>query len=299
MASLEKSELLLNNDGSIYHLNLLPGEAAPNIVLVGDPGRVSMVSGMFDSVQVIKNNREIITHTGVYKNVPVSVISTGMGTDNIDIVMNELDALFNIDLEKREIKSVHTALNIIRIGTSGALQPGIEPDTTIVSSYGVGLDGMLYYYRNLDRVMNHDMTEHFIRKLSWPSVLPKPYIVEASKKLLNSVGAGFMQGITATAPGFYAPQGRKLRLGTFLPDLNGMLQSYKYNELSITNFEMETSALYGLGMMMGHNTITLTNVVANRVDRTHSVNYKPGMELLIGTVLDRISNNNNLASDLN
>ncbi len=289
MASLESSELLLNHDGSIYHLNLFPDEVAPNVILVGDPGRVSMVSDHFDRIRYKKSNREMITHTGEYNNMPISVISTGMGTDNIDIVMNELDAVFNIDLHKREIKSMHTALNIIRIGTSGALQSGIEPDTTIVSTHGIGLDGMLYYYRNLDRVMNHDMTEQFISQLSWPSILPKPYFVEAGKNLLKAIGGGYTQGITATAPGFYAPQGRKLRLGTFLPDLNGLLQSYNYHNLRITNFEMETSALYGLGLMMGHNTLTLTNIVANRVDKTHSTNYRPAMEKLIINVLDRLS----------
>jgi uridine phosphorylase len=297
MASLENSELLLNGDGSIYHLNLLPEEIAPNILLVGDPGRVSMVSNHFSSIHVKKSNREMITHTGVYNNMPVSVISTGMGTDNIDIVMNELDALFNIDLVKREIKSIHTALNIIRIGTSGALQSGIEPDTIVVSTYGIGLDGMLYYYRNLDRVMDHEMTEAFISKLSWPSVLPKPYFVEANKSLLKSIGDGYMQGITATAPGFYAPQGRKLRLSTYLPDLNGLLQSYNYRGLKVINFEMETSALYGLGLMMGHHTLTLTNIVANRVDKTHSANYRPAMEKLIIGVLDRLSMNKNISGD--
>ncbi len=297
MATLESSELLLNNDGSIYHLNLLPEEVAPNIILVGDPGRVGMVSDHFDSIRVKKNNREMITHTGVYNNLPVSVISTGMGTDNIDIVLNELDALFNIDLEKREIKSMHTALNIVRVGTSGALQPGIAPDTTIVSTHGIGLDGMLYYYRNLDRVMNHDMTEQFISQLSWPSVLPKPYFVEANNNLLKAIGEGFTHGITATAPGFYAPQGRKLRLSTFLPDLNGMLQSFSYHNLKITNFEMETSALYGLGLMMGHNTLTLTNIVANRVDKTHSASYHPSMEKLIISVLDRLSSIKSMSAE--
>lgn len=289
MAFLEPSELILNPDGSVYHLHLLPSEIAPNIILVGDPGRVNRVSSFFDRIEVERYNREIYTHTGYYKGSRFSVISTGMGTDNIDIVLNEIDALFNIDLLAREVKSTHTSLNIIRLGTSGALQAGIEPDSTVVSTHGLGLDGMLYYYRNLDRVMDHAMTESFISKLNWPSILPKPYIVEANVKLLNALGDGFIHGITATAPGFYGPQGRKLRLNTYLPDLNGMLASFEFKKHRIINFEMETSALYGHGKMMGHNTLTLTNIVANRVDKTHSLHYKEYMDKLIVTVLDRLS----------
>lgn len=288
MAILQPSELILNSDKSVYHLNLHPEEIAPNILLVGDPGRVPLVSAHFDSIDIKRQNREIITHTGTYKSMPITVLSTGMGTDNIDIVMNELDALVNIDLLKREIRSTHTSLNIVRIGTSGGLQPGLNPDTTIVSSHGLGLDGMLYYYRSLDKVMNHDMTEQFISHAGWPSVLPRPYIVEANSKLLKALGDGFINGITATAPGFYGPQGRKLRLSTYLPDLNELLMSFNYKNLKVLNFEMETSALYGLGQMMGHNTLTLTNIVANRVDKTHSLNYNTFMEELITKVLDRL-----------
>ncbi len=289
MAYLEESELILNTDGSVYHLNLQPGELARNIILVGDPGRVSMVSEHFDRIEVKRQNREIITHTGYYKNMHVSVLSTGMGTDNIDIVMNELDALFNIDLKERVVKNERTSLNIVRIGTSGGLQPGILPDSTIVSTHGVGLDGMLYYYRNLDKVMNHEMTEAFISQSKWPSILPKPYFVEGSSYLLQHLGEGFIKGITATAPGFYGPQGRQLRLRTYLPDLNNLLQLFEYHTKKIVNFEMETSALYGLGKMLGHNTLTLTNIVANRVDKTHSLKYKVFMEKLIINVLDRLS----------
>jgi uridine phosphorylase len=288
MAFIEPSELILNKDGSIYHLNLFPEEVADNIFLVGDPGRVAMFSAHFDTIELKKQNREIITHTGLYKGMRMTVMSTGMGTDNIDIVMNELDALFNIDLKLREVKSYHTSLNIVRIGTSGGLQPGLEPDITIASTHGVGLDGMLYFYRNLDNTINQKMTDTFISDLSWPSVLPRPYIVECSNKLLKSIGEGYTQGITATAPGFYGSQGRKLRLNTYLPDLNGMLASFNYNGLKVMNFEMETSALYGLGKMMGHNTLTLTNIVANRVDKTHSLRYHERMDQLIEEVLDKM-----------
>lgn len=289
MAFIEPSELILNSDGSVYHLNLHPVEIAPDILLVGDPGRVEMVSSFFDTIEVRKQNREIFTHTGTFNGARISVISTGMGTDNIDIVLNEIDALFNIDLINRSVKGTHTSLNIIRIGTSGGLQSGLSPDTTVVSSHGLGLDGMLYYYRNLDRVMNHELTESFIIKSKWPSVLPTPYIVECSSRLLKTVGEGFISGITATAPGFYGPQGRKLRLNTYLEDLNERLTEFEFKGMKIINFEMETSALYGLGKMMGHNTLTLTNIVANRVDKTHTSDYKNAMENLIVTVLGRLS----------
>ncbi|HLN53819.1 MAG TPA: nucleoside phosphorylase [Lentimicrobium sp.] len=288
MAYIEPSELILNKDGSVYHLNLSPGEIAENIFLVGDPGRVAMFSAHFDTIELKRQNREIITHTGTFRNKRISVMSTGMGTDNIDIVMNEIDALFNIDLKQREVKSHHTTLNIIRIGTSGGLQAGLLPDATVVSTHGLGLDGMLYYYRNLDQVIDQKMTDSLISKLSWPSVLPKPYIIEASDKLLKIMGNSYINGITATAPGFYGPQGRKLRLSTYLPDLNGMLASFQYEKYKVMNFEMETSALYGLGKMMGHNTLTLTNIVANRVDKTHSSKYNERMEQLICEVLDKV-----------
>lgn len=289
MTFIEHSELILNSDGSVYHLHLKPTEIAKNIILVGDPGRVSMVSAFFDRIEVKRQNREMITHTGYYKNMHVSVLSTGMGTDNIDIVMNELDALVNIDLDKREEKGTHSTLNIIRIGTSGALQPGITPNATVVSTHGVGLDGMLYFYRDLDRVMNHGMTDAFISQLNWPANLPRPYIVEGSALLLKVLGNDFIKGITATAPGFYGSQGRRLRLDVSMPELNEALASYQYGNLKITNFEMETSALYGLGMMLGHNTLTLTNIVANRVDKTFSTDYQIFMKVLIEKVLNSMT----------
>lgn len=289
MTNIGASELILNTDGSVYHLALKPEELASEIILVGDPGRVSLVSSFFDYIEVKRQNREIITHTGTYKGKRISVISTGMGTDNIDIVLNELDALVNIDIQQRKVKSTHTTLNIVRIGTSGALHSGIDPDTAIVSSHGVGLDGMLYYYRNLDRVMDHEITQQFISLSSWPSVLPRPYIVAADSKLLKVLEEGYMKGITATAPGFYGPQGRVLRLETFLPDINELLASFSYKGLRITNFEMETSALYGLSKMMGHSACTVTNIVANRVDKTHSSKYKETMERLVEDILNKLS----------
>lgn len=289
MALIESSELILNKDGSIYHLHLSPGEVAKNIILVGDPGRVSLVSSYFDKIELQRHNREIITHTGIYKNKRFTVLSTGMGTDNIDIVINELDALFNIDLQKREIKQQHTTLNMVRIGTSGALQPGVPSDSTVISTHGLGLDGMLYYYSGLEKVMDNEMTQSFINQLSWNGSLPRPYIVGGDEMMISILGEGFIHGITATAPGFYGPQGRKLRLETTLPDLNEAIAAFRHGDKRVVNFEMETSALYGLGKMLGHNTATLTNIVANRVDKTYSKDYHPHMKKLIETVLDRMT----------
>lgn len=286
MALIESSELILNSDGSIYHLQLHPEELAQNIILVGDPGRVSMISAFFDTIEVKKHNRELISHTGMYKGTRISVVSTGMGTDNVDIVMNELDALVNVDLKRRERKDTTTSLNIVRVGTSGALQSGLQPDTTVISTHGVGLDGMLYYYEDANKVINQAMTDAFIREVNWPSIFPTPYIVEGSIKMLKNFAGNYVKGITATAPGFYGPQGRVIRLNTYLPDLNALLATFEYDNRKLLNFEMETSALYGLGKLMGHNTITLTNIVANRVDKTHSPSYKVHLERLVAHVLE-------------
>lgn len=286
MALIESSELILNSDGSIYHLQLHPEELAQNIILVGDPGRVSMISAFFDTIEVKKHNRELISHTGMYKGTRISVVSTGMGTDNVDIVMNELDALVNVDLKRRERKDTTTSLNIVRVGTSGALQSGLQPDTTVISTHGVGLDGMLYYYEDANKVINQAMTDAFIREVNWPSIFPTPYIVEGSIKMLKNFAGDYVKGITATAPGFYGPQGRVIRLNTYLPDLNALLATFEYDNRKLLNFEMETSALYGLGKLMGHNTITLTNIVANRVDKTHSPSYKVHLERLVAHVLE-------------
>lgn len=289
MTRIGESELIINPDGSVYHLKLKPEELARDIVVVGDPGRVAVVSARFDRIELIRQNREIVTHTGYIGQKRLTVVSTGMGTDNIDIVLNELDALANIDLEQRTIRPQHTSLNIIRLGTSGALQAGVPVDSVVASTHGIGLDGMLYYYRDLAKVADKAITEAFIEQTAWPDVFPRPYAVEASAELLETIGAGFIHGMTTTAPGFYGPQGRVLRLATTHPDLNSAIAGFDFNGRKVLNFEMETSALYGLGKMLGHCTLTVCAIVANRVEKTYSKDYHPVIEALIETVLERLA----------
>jgi len=288
MSRIGESELILNPDGSVYHLKLRPEELARNIMVVGDPGRVPAVSKHFDRIEIQRHNREIVSHTGYIGNQRLTVLSTGMGTDNIDIVLNELDALVNIDLEQRAIKDQHTPLNIIRLGTSGALQAGVPVDSVVASTHGIGLDGMLYYYNDIEGVYDQAITHAFIDQTQWPSVFPRPYAVAASAQLLATVGEGFTHGMTTTAPGFYGPQGRVLRLATKHPDLNKAIADFNYNGNKVLNFEMETSALYGLGKMLGHQTLTVCAIVANRVEKTYSKDYHPVIEKLIQTVLSRM-----------
>lgn len=290
MSRIAESELVLNNDGSIYHLKLHPEELAHDIIVVGDPGRVPTISRYFDRIEVQRQNREICTHTGVIGHKRLTVLSTGMGTDNIDIVLNELDALVNIDLAKREVKPGHTNLNIIRLGTSGALQADIPVDSTVMSSHGIGIDGMLYYYKDLQKVYDKAMTEAFIKQCQWDDVFPTPYAVPASDRLIQRFSGGdHLMGITATAPGFYGPQGRKLRLETTHPDLNQAIAGFSFEGRRIVNFEMETSALYGLGKLLGHDTLTICAIIANRVSKTYSKDYHSTVEKLVVSVLEKLS----------
>jgi len=288
MTKIKESELIISPDGSIYHLKLKPENIAENIIIVGDPGRVPEVSAFFDKIELKVINREICTHTGYYNNKRISVLSTGMGTDNIDIVINELDALVNIDFEKREAKEKHTSLNIIRIGTSGALQGDLPVDSFMMSEYGLGMDGMLYFYKNLNNVCDKDMADAFVEHTNWGKDLPKPYFVKGSEILIKKLGEGITKGITATAPGFYGPQGRKLRLELAYPDINDKFETFKYKGYRINNLEMETSALYGLGAMLGHETITVCVLIANRVSKQFSQDYKKPVKQLVQTILDRI-----------
>lgn len=289
MSRIAESELVLNSDGSVYHLRLQPEELARDIIVVGDPGRVPVISKHFDRIEVQRQNREICTHTGYIGNRRLTVLSTGMGTDNIDIVINELDALVNIDLVKREAKQEHTELNIIRLGTSGALQADIPVDSTVVSTHGIGIDGMLYYYKGLTKIYDKGLTEAFISQSQWDSNFPRPYAVAASDKLLQKFGGDHHQGMTATAPGFYGPQGRVLRLETTHPDLNKAIADFKYEGKRIVNFEMETSALYGLGKLLGHQTLTICAIIANRVSGQYSKNYQTTVDKLIVSVLEKLT----------
>ena len=286
---IEASEMPLNADGSIYHLHLQPEQLAHNIILVGDPGRVASVSKYFDHIDFKVQNRELLTHTGTLNGKPVTVLSTGMGTDNIDIVINELDALVNVDLKERRRKSEHTALNLIRIGTSGSFQAEYKINTFCAARYGLGLDGLLNYYSIPEYLYEKDMMEAFDKHIQLPSRFAHPYIIRCSDELLQKVAFDMHQGITATAPGFFGPQGRVVRLPLTFPQQNSLLESFEYKGEKVINMEMETSALYGLGRSLGHNCLTTCVLIANRVNTDFSEDYKPHVERLIRTVLERLT----------
>lgn len=286
---IPETELILNPNGSVYHLQLLPEHIAENIIIVGDQGRVATVSKYFDTIDVKIQNREFVTHIGTFKGKKIMVLSSGIGTDNIDILINELDAAVNIDLKTRTIKENKTKLNIVRIGTSGALQADIPVDNYVVSSYGLGFDGLLNYYKDLKKVNDDIVSEAFIQQTNWDKNLPYPYAIKGSEKLIDKIGFDQIKGITATAPGFYGPQGRQLRLSPWVADFNQQLTDFNLKGLRITNFEMETSALYGLGKLLGHETCTICAIIANRVAKKYSKDYHPAVENLIQLVLERLT----------
>jgi len=284
------SQLVLNAEGAVYHLNLHPDQLADDIILVGDPGRVDMIASFFDKIEVKRQNRELITRTGYFNGKRITAMSTGMGTDNIDIVMNELDTLVNIDLKTRMPKEEHRSLNIIRVGTCGALQPEIEvEDSYVATRYAIGLDGLIYFYEKNAEVNEIAMRDAFIKQMDYPKDLPLPYIVEGSKELLDRLTEGYYQGVTATAPGFYGPQGRTLRMHLAYPENNHKMEAFEYQGWRVCNFEMESSALYGLGKMMGHNCLTICVVVANRVTEKFATDYHPYMKKLVANTLERLS----------
>ncbi len=286
MNPIGKSELILNTDGSIYHLNLHPEDIADTVIVVGDAGRVNNISKRFDRIELKKENREFVTHTGTLGGKRLTVLSTGIGIDNIDIVLNELDAIVNIDLKTRMLKYDRKSLNIIRLGTSGALQEDVPVDSFVASTHGVGIDGLLYFYEASRNYIEAEMTGEFIRHTGWSLDLPSPYIVAASDELLAKLGDGYIHGMTATAPGFYGPQGRVLRLQLAKEDLLDRLQSFEFEGKRITNFEMETSALFGLSKMLGHKAVTVCAIVANRLRQEFSNDYHKNIEKLISKLLD-------------
>jgi uridine phosphorylase len=289
MKKIADSELILNPNGSVYHLNLLPENISDIILVVGDQGRVQTISKHFTNIECNIQNREFVTQTGTYNGKRITALSTGIGTDNIDIVVNELDALVNIDLKKREIKEKHSSLKIIRLGTSGALQGDIPVDDFVMSEYGLGFDGLLNFYQTDKNIYEEGITEAFIKHTEWGAKLARPYTVKASEELMKKLGVGLFKGITATASGFYGPQGRQLRIVPADPLLNDKMETFKYNGHRITNFEMETSALYGLSAILGHQAVTICTIIANRVSKQYSKDYHPAVEKMIQTILDRIT----------
>jgi uridine phosphorylase len=281
------SELPLQESGAIYHLNLFPEELADTIILVGDPGRVAKISQRFDTVEVKRENRELITHTGTCRGKRLTVLSTGMGTDNIDIVVNELDALANIDLKTREVKATNRQLTMVRIGTCGALQADIPVHSHIASAQGFGIDGVLQFYSHAG-LSDEALVHAFVQHTGWNERLPYPYCVDADAELLQQVGYDMVHGITVSAPGFFGPQGRAVRTPLQYPDMNAKIDSFNYLSRRISNMEMECSAIYGLSKLLGHKALTVCLAIANRVTKDFSKNYAKAMETLIDTVIERL-----------
>ena len=285
MAKLSGSELILNKDGSVYHLNLKPQHIADDVLIVGDPSRVYRISKHFDKIEFEMNKREFITHVGKYKGKRITVLSTGMGPDNIEIFFTELDALVNIDLKKKVIKPKKRKLNIIRIGTSGAIQEDIPVGSHVVSEYGLGLDNLKTFYE----YQHNEFEQEIVDEIQKAAKLPfTPYLAKGSEKLLEQIGKGMIKGNTITSPGFYAPQGRRIRLELKFPQLVRDLSCFHHRDFWLTNFEMETSALYAMANMLGHEMLSVNAVVANRARGTFSKNVYRTIDSLIKKVLDRI-----------
>ena len=289
MNKIGASELILNPDGSIYHINLKPEHVAENIIFVGDQDRVPKVAKHFDNIEFETQKREFRTITGTLNNKRFMVISTGIGPDNIDIVVNELDALVNIDLETRTPKKEHTSLNIVRIGTSGSLQKDIPVDGFVLAKYGIGFDGLLHAYDCKD-ILEAEMEDHFIQHTQYSDRKSRPYIVKNSSELEKRlISEEIYTGITATAGGFYGPQGRVLRLAVQDPDLNNKIDSFDFNGIRITNLEMETAAIYGLSKLLGHHAVSMNAIIANRANLTFSKDYKKAVENLIQYTLKKLA----------
>ncbi len=289
MPQFPETELILTGEKRVYHINLKAEDIADDVIVVGDQHRVAQISKFFSNIDFKTEHREFVTHTGTFNGKRITVLSTGIGTDNIDIVVNELDAAVNINLETRELNPLHRSLNIVRLGTSGALQAEIPVNGIVVSSHGLGLDGLLNFYNNWESVGEKSISEAFIKHTGWLPNLPYPYCVKASDELIAKFKQGTHIGITATAPGFYGPQGRQIRLKAAMPDLNELLTAFRLGEHKITNFEMETSALYGLGKLLGHNCLTACVIIANRVRKEFTSDYRKSVEILIEESLQRLT----------
>lgn len=289
MNSLVASELVLNQRGAVYHLDLRPEALAPTVLTVGDPGRVPEVSKYFDAIEFRRSHREFVTHTGYIGKKRLTVVSTGIGTDNIDIVLNELDALVNIDLSLRTIRPTPTSLRIIRIGTCGSLQADIPVDSFVASTYGLGIDNLLHFYRSEPGDAEKQLLQAFITQTQLHPHISQPYIAPAAASLIKYFVENFHHGITVSCPGFYGPQGRTLRLGLALPALVKHLAAFCFGSHRICNLEMETAAIYGLGKLLGHQCLSLSAVVANRVSGNFSADVAGTVDRLIRTALSRLS----------
>ncbi|MGP1393540.1 MAG: nucleoside phosphorylase [Candidatus Cryptobacteroides sp.] len=286
---IAESELIINVDGSIFHLHLKPEELADNVILVGDPGRVDMVAEFFTDIEFRHQSREFVSTTGRYNGKRITALSTGIGTDNIDIVMNELDALANINFETREPNREHRTLNVLRIGTSGAIQPDIPLGSYVFSHISVGCDGLLNWYADRDKIALLDMEEAFKKHVGWDKHLPDPYFVKAGQKLIDKFADCTIKGVTISASGFYGPQGRVLRMPLAMPDMIDSFESYRFEDCRITNFEMEGSAIAGIAAHLGHEAGTVCCIIANRHLKSSNPDYKPQVKGLVKLSLDRLT----------
>ncbi len=286
---IPESELIINPDGSVFHLHLLPEQLTDRIILVGDPGRVDMVASFFDTKDFEVSSREFHTIGGTYNGKPIMCLSHGIGPDNIDIVINELDALANIDFATREVRENKRRLTMVRIGTSGALQPELKLGTPVIAEKSIGFDGVLNYYAGRNEVADLDFEHDFCESVGWNPLWAKPYVVDADEELVSRIGRDDMvRGVTISAVGFYGPQGRKLRLPLANPDLNERIEHFRHDGRKVTNYEMESAPLQGLGRLMGHRAMTVCSIIANRMNTDANPNYKTAVHDLVGTVLDRI-----------
>ncbi len=289
MRTIPPSELIINDDGSIFHLHLKPEQLADIVILVGDPARVAMVSGFFDEVECRVQNREFNTVTGSYKGRRMTVLSTGIGIGNIDISVTELDALANIDFATRQEKSEKRRLTLVRLGTSGAIQPDIKVGEVVFSRTSLGFDGLLNYYAGRDAVCDLALEKAFVEHTGWNPQLPAPYFIDADRELFDHFKDVTREGITIAAPGFYAPQGRWVRLQPQDPALNEKIEHFEYEGRRITNFEMEGSALAGLAALMGHRAATICTIIAQRIALDACTDYKPFVKGMIQTALDKLA----------
>ncbi len=286
---IAESELIINSDGSIFHLHIRPEQLAKNVILVGDPGRVAMFKPYFETVECEGASREFVWATGTYHGSRITALSTGIGTDNIDIVMTELDALANIDFSTREVKKEHTTLNIVRLGTCGALQPEIPLGSFILSHISIGFDGLMNWYAGREEITDTSMEEAFMKHMNWPKELPTPYFVKASDKLIQLFEDSTVRGMTISSPGFYGPQGRVVRQQLAMPNMLEDIESFRYSDRKITNFEMEGSAIAGIARHLGHEATTVCCVIAHRYLKDANTDYKPRVAQLVKLVLDKVS----------
>lgn len=288
MRIIPESELIINSDGSAFHLHIRPDQLADKIVMMGDPDRVTMTAGFFDNIECDVTSREFHTVTGTYKGKRITALSHGIGTDNIDIVLTELDALANVDFNTRMVKEQFRQLTMVRVGTSGGMQPHCPVGSYVISEKSIGFDGLIHYYANAHEIREEDFEEAFQKHVNWSPFHCSPYVVSADEELVERIGHDMIRGVTISAIGFYGPQGRHVRLPLADPDLNAKIESFRFGHHCITNYEMESSAVAGLGKLMGHKAMTVCAIIANRVALESNANYKGSTEELIKIVLDRI-----------